>query len=63
MASTQAQKNASMKYERENTVQIPIKLNKKTDADIIEFFEKNQGSRMGFIKEAIREKMKKENTK
>lgn len=60
MASTQAQKKASMKYDRENTVQYPIRLNKKTDADIIEFFEKYSGSRMGYIKDAIREKMKKE---
>ena len=60
MASTQAQKKATMKYEKENTIQIPIKLNKKTDADIIEFFNQFDGSRLGFIKAAIREKIERE---
>lgn len=58
--STEAEKRASMKYEKENTIQIPIKLNKKTNADIIEFFDQYEGKRQGFIIEAIREKIERE---
>lgn len=34
--STEAQKRASAKYDASNTVRITLKLNKKTDADIIQ---------------------------
>lgn len=60
MAQSEAAKRASAKYDRENTIQIPLKLNKKTDEDILRYFEELDQSRMGWIKEAIREKMKRE---
>lgn len=60
MAQNEAAKRASAKYDKENTVQIILKLNKKTDADILEHFSQLDRSRMGWIKEAIREKMEKE---
>lgn len=59
MASTAAQKKASRKYDSKNVVQIGLRLNKKNDVDIIEYLER-QDSKMGCIKEAIREKMKRE---
>lgn len=58
--STAAEKRASMKYEKENTVQISLKLNKKYDADIIDFFSTLDESKLGFIKKAIRNEMKRE---
>ena len=57
MASTEAQKKASAKYDKENTVQIALRLNKNTDSDILEYFaalKRQGGSRQGFIKQAIR---------
>lgn len=59
MASTAAQKKASRKYDSENVVQIGLRLNKKKDADIIEYLER-QETKMGFIKKAIRNEMKRE---
>lgn len=56
--ATKAQIKASNKYDKENTKQIALRLNKKTDADIIEHLEK-QGSKQGYIKELIRKDMKK----
>lgn len=41
------------KYDAENVVRTNIKLNKKTDADILEALEKS-GNKNGFIKETIR---------
>lgn len=61
MAQTEAAKRATIKYEKENTVQLKMKLNRKTDADILECLQAigaAGGSKQGFIKEAIREKMK-----
>lgn len=55
--STEAEKRASLKYERENVRQISVKLNKKTDADILEALDQirtSGGSIQGFIKRAIR---------
>ena len=45
---------ASIKYNKENTVQLLIRLNKKTDKDIIEWL-KNVNNRQGYIKSLIRE--------
>ena len=55
--STEAQKRAVIKYEKENVVQILVKLNRKTDADLIEILNE-QTSKQGFIKDCIREHMK-----
>ena len=47
---------AQEKYDKENTIRTGIKFNKKTDADILEFLEK-QTSKQGAIKAAIRSYM------
>lgn len=46
------------KYDKNNTKQFKMKLNKKTDADIIEFLE-NQENIQGTLKELIRQEIKK----
>lgn len=49
--------NKQDKYNRTHTVQIPIRLNLKTDADIIAHLAKME-SKQGYIKELIRKDMK-----
>lgn len=49
---------AQDKYDKSNTVQIKMKLNRKTDADIISWLEQ-QSSKQGAIKALIREKLNK----
>ena len=44
---------ANIKYDAENTIRVGFKLNKKTDADILEAFN-NAPSKQGFVKDAIR---------
>ena len=44
---------ASAKYNKENTIQLLIRLNKKTDADIIETLNRVP-SKQGYIKGLIR---------
>ena len=51
--STEAQKRASAKYDKENTTQLLLKLNKKTDKDIIMELE-TKYSKSGYIKDLIR---------
>lgn len=46
------------RYDRANTVRVAIKLNKNTDADIIEYLEKS-GNKQGLVKELIREEIRK----
>ena len=55
--STEAQIKASAKYDAKNTKLIPIKLNLKTDADILEWMDQ-QSNRQGAIKELIRKAIK-----
>jgi hypothetical protein len=57
MATTEARKRANKKYDDAHTKQYHLKLNLKTDADIIDRLTK-QGSAQGYIKELIREDMK-----
>ena len=55
---TEAQKRAQKKYDEANKGKwrmFHLKLNKETDADIIEALEKS-GNIQGYIKEAIRER-------
>lgn len=56
MATSKAVKKAVRKYDEENTVQVNIKLNKKTDSDILEILEAVT-NKQGFIKELIRTNM------
>lgn len=49
-----------IKYDREHTIMITLKLNKKTDEDIIRFLEGNtSGNRSGLLKQIIRTYMMK----
>ena len=50
---TEAQKRAQEKYDAKATVQVKMKLNTKTDADIIKKLE-SVPNKQGFIKELIR---------
>lgn len=50
---TPAQKRAKTKYDEKNTVQVKLKLNRKTDKDIIEALERS-GNKQGYIKALIR---------
>ena len=51
--ATEAQKRAVLKYEAKNTVQLHLKLNIKTDADILQRLDEVD-SKQGYIKELIR---------
>ena len=54
--ATQAQRRAVARYNKANVKQVPLKLNVKTDADIIEWLAE-QPSRQGYIKALIRADM------
>lgn len=54
--ATEAQKRANAKYDAANTRQILLKLNLKTDRDILEKLD-SVGNRQGYIKRLIREDM------
>lgn len=56
--TTEAQKKASVKYDTANTIQIKLKLNINTDADIIRQLEQAD-NKQGYIKRLIREDMAK----
>lgn len=49
---------AQAKYDKENTVSVRLKLNKKTDADILERLD-GVKSKQGYIKALVREDMRK----
>lgn len=52
--ASDAQVRASARYNARNTVQVPLRLNVNTDADIIRRLEE-QPSKAGYIKALIRE--------
>ena len=52
--ASEAQRKANAKYDAANTVQYAIKLNKTTDAEIIQRLEE-VGNRQGYIKRLILE--------
>ena len=54
--TTEAQKRAQKKYDAANTKKILLKLNRKTDADILGKLE-TVDSMQGYIKELIRRDM------
>lgn len=58
MTASKAQVRASAKYDKANTKQFILKLNKTTDADIMEKLA-TVGNMQGYIKELIRADMKK----
>ena len=47
-------KKAQERYDKENTVFVGLKLNKKTDSDIIKMLS-NVDNKQGFIKKALKE--------
>lgn len=53
MTTSKAQLRAQDKYDKNNTVQIKLKLNKKTDADIIEELG-TVSNKQGLIKALLR---------
>lgn len=53
MSTKEAQARASAKYDKENTKQIILKLNLKTDADILRKLE-SVPNRQGYIKDLIK---------
>ena len=50
---TEAQKKAKAKYDKGNTKQIILKLNLKTDKDILDLLQ-SVGNKQGYIKDLIR---------
>lgn len=57
--ATQAQIDASNKFNKENTLCVLLRLNFSTDRDVIQKLE-SVPSKMGYIKELIRKDMKNE---
>ena len=55
--STQAQKRASIKYDALNTTRLYVRLNNKTDADILEHLDQIE-NKQGYVKNLIRKDMK-----
>ena len=51
------QSQIQARYDQANTVQVKLKLNIKTDADILQRLEQ-VGCKQGYIKELIREDLK-----
>lgn len=56
--TSEAQLKAVRKYDAKNTKQLHFKLNIKTDADILDWLEKQENVQ-GYIKQLIRQDMKK----
>lgn len=56
--ATEAQKKARNKYNRANTINKTVTLNKVTDADILAYIE--NANFTGLVKELIRKEIKKE---
>lgn len=51
--TSEAQKQANARYDDKHTIQIKMKLNKTTDADVIDRLNA-AGNKQGYIKELIR---------
>ena len=51
--ATKAQTKAQAEYDAENTRQVHLKLNRRTDSDVLEKLD-NVPSKQGYIKELIR---------
>lgn len=57
MASSDSEKKASIKYRKAHTVKYSLILNRKTDADVIEWLDESDNKR-GSVLRAIRNEMK-----
>ena len=51
--SSESQRRASYRYDKEHTITITLKLNRKTDADIIDWLSRKK-NKQGAIKDLIR---------
>ena len=60
--ASEAQRKATAKYDKENTVQFRMKLNLKTDKDILDRLA-SVPNKQGYIKALIREDMAKDTSK
>ena len=58
--ATEALKRAVKKYDSANTTQFHLKLNNKTDADIIRVLKETENAQ-GYIKQLIRDDMTRKN--
>lgn len=56
--ASEAEKRAARKYDEAHTVQVKMKLNKKTDADILDKLD-SVPNKQGYIKGLIREDLNK----
>ena len=56
---SEAKRKANKKYDSINVIKLYVKLNKKTDADIIEYIE-NAENKQGTFKKALRLLMQQE---
>ena len=61
MTVSKSQIKAQAKYDKANTIQIKLKLNKKTDADIIKALA-DCNNKQGFIKDLIRAEILRDNS-
>jgi hypothetical protein len=61
MTTSKAQLRAQEKYDKDNTVQVKLKLNKKTDADIIRYLS-DCDNKQGVIKALIRLEILRDNS-
>ena len=61
MTASKAQLRAQEKYDKDNTVQVKLKLNKKTDADIIRYLS-DCDNKQGVIKALIRLEILRDNS-
>lgn len=61
MTTSKAQLRAQAKYDKDNTVQVRLKLNKKTDRDILDYLD-GCNNKQGYIKELIRADILRDNS-
>jgi hypothetical protein len=61
MTASKAQLRAQEKYDKDNTIQVKLKLNKKTDADIIRYLS-DCDNKQGVIKALIRLEILRDNS-
>ena len=53
---TESQKQASIRYHKKNIVNLIVGLNRKTDADLLEFLN-TQPNKAGLVKKLLRKEM------
>ena len=58
MVLTDAKRKTNMDFDRKNTKLVGMKLNKHTDADILDYLEKQENVQ-GYLKKLIREDINK----